>query len=124
MKRMMGVLLIGLLTFFAFAGTAGAASRPEAFRDTAPGDASLVTMEALAAPYADTPYADTPYADTPSPTLGSTPQPGTNPAGDNDGDPADFSQVPLVFGGLAIAVIVIGSIVFYLSRRARRAPRP
>jgi hypothetical protein len=62
-----------------------------------------------------------PMADSPSPTLGSTPQAGVNPPDDNDGDAADYSQVPLgVLAPLTIVAVVGGSIVFYLVRRSRR----
>jgi len=64
-----------------------------------------------------------PMADTPSPTLGSTPQTGVNPPGDNDGDPADFSQVAWgVVAPLTIVVLVGGSLIFYFVRRTRRGP--
>ncbi|WBQ04488.1 hypothetical protein [Kribbella sp. CA-293567] len=64
-----------------------------------------------------------PAADSPSPSLGSTPRPGVNPPGDNDGDAADFSQVGLgVLAPLTIVAVVGGSLVFYLIRRARRKP--
>ncbi|TDD19521.1 hypothetical protein E1218_23950 [Kribbella turkmenica] len=60
--------------------------------------------------------------DTPSPTLGSTPYPGVNPPGDADSDPSDFDQVPLAVGSfLFLALLVGGSLVFYLWRRNRRS---
>jgi hypothetical protein len=65
--------------------------------------------------------ANLPRADSPSPTLGSTPQPGVNLPGDNDGDAADYSQLPLVLvTALTLVVVVGGSITVYLIRRGRR----
>ena len=84
------------------------------------GDASVPAISRTALVAADS--AVLPMADSPSPTLGSTPQPGVNPPGDNDGDAADFSQVWLgVLAPLTIVVVVGGSIAFYLIRRSRRS---
>ncbi|MFI5707104.1 hypothetical protein [Kribbella sp. NPDC051620] len=80
-----------------------------------------IVVQDLAAPQPGVATTITLVADSPSPTLGSTPQPGVNPPGDNDGDPADWSQVWLaVVAPLTIAVLVGGSIVVYLIRRNRR----
>ena len=84
------------------------------------GDATAPAISRTALLSADS--AHHPMADSPSPTLGSTPQPGVNPPGDNDGDAADFSQVWLgVLAPLTIVVLVGGSIAFYLIRRSRRS---
>jgi hypothetical protein len=82
------------------------------------GGAAVQSLAVAAPPSAAT---ITPVAESPSPTLGSTPQPGVNPPGDNDGDPSDWTEVGLaVVAPLTIAVVVGGSIVAYLIRRARR----
>ncbi|HEY4567940.1 MAG TPA: hypothetical protein VIH10_00700 [Kribbella sp.] len=57
-----------------------------------------------------------------SPTLGSTPQAGVNPAGPGDGDANDYSRVPLVVVSfLFLALLVGGSLLFYLRRRTRES---
>jgi hypothetical protein len=66
-----------------------------------------------------------PVADSPSPTLGSTPQPGVNPPGDTDADASDFDQTPLVvISFLFLALLVGGSLLFYLWRRSRSTREP
>ncbi|TWD84068.1 hypothetical protein FB561_5241 [Kribbella amoyensis] len=93
MKRLCAALLIGLLI----------AIMPTGIAEAVGGDEIGAGVSAAS----------------PSPSLGSTPQPGVEQSGDNDGDAADFSQVPLAFAGLAIVVIVLGSVAFYLRRRQR-----
>jgi hypothetical protein len=69
--------------------------------------------------------AQVPAADTPSPTLGSTPQPGVNPPGVNDGDARDFDRTPLaVISFLFLGALVGGSLLFYLWLRNRRPREP
>jgi hypothetical protein len=59
---------------------------------------------------------------TPSPTLGATPQPDRAPGDDNDGNWSDYTQTLLaVVAPLSLAVIVGGSVLFYLLRRNRRS---
>jgi hypothetical protein len=64
-----------------------------------------------------------PAADSPSPTasLGATPAPEVELAGDNDSDAADYSETGLVFVSAGALVLAVGgSVAFYLIRRNRR----
>jgi len=109
MRRIWVVLLSGLAVvitaaglYFAVGGT-GLAEQA--------GRAAEVAVPAAASPSASA---------SPSPTLGSTPQAGVNPAGAGDGDANDYNRVPLVVGSfLFLALLVGGSLLFYLRRRTR-----
>jgi hypothetical protein len=58
---------------------------------------------------------------TPSPTLGSTPQRGTDLPGSADGDSQDFEKTYLaVVSFLFLAFLVGSSVLFYLWRRSRK----
>ncbi|WP_433167378.1 hypothetical protein [Kribbella sp. CA-247076] len=99
MRRLCVVLLTGLVLLLTPAGVSAAAAGGE-----------------------QTQVVQVPAADSPSPTLGSTANPGANPPGDADADASDFDQVPLAVGSFVfLALLVGGSLVFYLWRRNRQS---